>query len=44
MVKRASFRACVESNMGRGSPQSMWIDEVRELLTGRGLSEGGIIS
>ena len=35
MVKRA----LMEGNRGRGRPQRRWMDEVKELLTGRGLSE-----
>ena len=38
MVKRV-VRACVEVNRRRGRQQRRWMDEVRDLLIGRGLSE-----
>ena len=38
LVKRVS-RTNVEGNRGIGRPQRRWRDEVKELLTERGLSE-----
>ena len=39
LVKRV-YQANVEGNRGRGRPQRRWRDEVKDLLVGRGLSEG----
>ena len=38
LVKRV-YQANVESNRGRGRPQRRWRDEVKHLLSGRGLNE-----
>ena len=38
MVKRV-FRACVEGSRERGRSQRRWIDEVKDMLIPKGLSE-----
>ena len=39
LIKRV-YRANVEGTRGRGRPQRRWKYEVKDLLLGRGLSEG----